>query len=354
MEVRPPVEILNPQLDLNSGGCTFVLRNNTGTALKAKAPVLWAGRTTHLDVDLPSDVEQKFTAEGNVTALLLGKNLLQIAGLPIASTVTTEVLYWPQALPVTGREMNWKPLRLDQFYNDSLSTVLSHSFWTSDTDYPYAVCRDYMLEHLVGDRAGRPNDRLLRARVNNQGVFVTHLGMPFAQRAEGNNLVALSRWKEFPDHITLPVEDVARKVYLLISGITFPVQSQIANLRVVVNYADGGKSNFDLVNPENFDTGWAGFYGGNYHYAANGMEVIGTGPPEEKDVMSRDMPLARPVTILAQQGVPELLDYSDWAAATHADIVDVDCDPSRRIQNVEITVLSNEIIVALYGVTLLK
>jgi hypothetical protein len=70
--------------------------------------------------------------------------------------------------------------------------------------------------------------------------------------------------------------------------------------------------------------------------------------------MSRDMPLARPVTILAQQGVPELLDYSDWAAATHADIVDVDCDPSRRIQNVEITVLSNEIIVALYGVTLLK
>jgi hypothetical protein len=66
------------------------------------------------------------------------------------------------------------------------------------------------------------------------------------------------------------------------------------------------------------------------------------------------MPFAHPGTILAQQGVPELLDYSKWATATHADIVDVDGDPSRRIQNVEITVLSNEIIVALYGITLLK
>jgi len=194
----------------------------------------------------------------------------------------------------------------------------------------------------------------VRASVNSQGVFVTHLGIPFAQRAEGNNLMALSRWKEFPDHITVPVEEVARKLYLLLSGVTFPMQSQIANLRVVVNYTDGGKSEVDLANPENFDTGWMGFIGGNHHYAANGMEVIGTGPPEEKDILARAMPIVRPRTIIAQQGVPELLDYSKWTTATHADIVDVDCDPTSKIQNVVITVLSNEIIVAVHGITLLK
>ena len=89
----------------------------------------------------------------------------------------------------------------------------------------------------------------------------------------------------FPITLSLPVEDMARKIYLLISGVTFPMQSQIANLHVVVNYTDGGKSEVDLANPENFDTGWVGFYGGNYHYAANGMEVIGSGPPEEKDIL---------------------------------------------------------------------
>jgi hypothetical protein len=211
-----------------------------------------------------------------------------------------------------------------------------------------------MLEHLVGDRSGRPNDNLLRSRVNAAGVFLTHVGIPFAERAVGNNVVILSRWKEFPDHISVPVQEVARKVYLLISGITFPMQSQIANVRVVVNYAEGGKSSLDLVNPDNFDSGWRGFYGGNYHYAANGMEVIGSGPPEEKDDEAKTMPIARPGTILAEQGVPEPLDYSKWTSATHADIVDVDCDPSRKIQDVVITVLSNEIIAAVHGITLLK
>jgi hypothetical protein len=250
--------------------------------------------------------------------------------------------------------MNWKLVPLDRFYNDRLSTVLSYPFWTWDTDYPYPVCRDYMFDHLLGNRTGRPNDNRLRARISEQGVFVAENGIPFAQRAEGNNIVALSRWSDFPPQVAVPVRDTARKIYLLISGLTFPMQSQIANLHVVVNYADGGKSDLDLVNPDNFDTGWAGFYGGNYHYATNGMEVIGSGPPEEKDIMSRDMPFAHPGTLLGQQGVPELLDYSKWATATHADIVDMECDPARRIQSLEVMVLSNEIIVALYGVTLLK
>jgi hypothetical protein len=84
------------------------------------------------------------------------------------------------------------------------------------------------------------------------------------------------------------------------------------------------------------------------------MEVIDASSPEETDMMSRHMPVARPATILGQQGVPGLLDYARWATPTHAGIVDVDCDPSRTIENLELTVLSNEIILALHGVTLLK
>ena len=107
------------------------------------------------------------------------------------------------------------------------------------------------------------------------------------------------------------------------------------------------------MNPENFDNSWGGF-GGSYHYAANGMEVIGTAPPGKVDPMARHMPVAQPGTLLGQQGVPEMLDYAKWGAPAHADIIDVDCDPSREIQNAEITVLSNEIIVAVHGVTLMK
>jgi len=355
VQVRPAVEILSPHLDFNTGDCDFTLRNNTAMAMEEHGTAHWAGRPTGLDVHLHPGAEERFKVEGNLSALLLGKNLLEIAGLPEASTVRTEVLYWPQTPPVALPTMHWKLLRLDQFYNDSLSTVLFHPFWSSDTAYADPVCRDYMLEHLVGDRSGRPNDNLLRSRVNDKGVFVTHVGIPFAERVVGKNIVALSlTWKSFPDHIVVPVESTARKVYFLISGVTFPMQSQIANACLVINYADGGKTDLDLVNPQNFDSGWAGFFGGSYHYAANGMEVIGNVSRGEEDLMSQSMPVVRPGTILGQQGVPEQLDYHQWAYPTHADIVDVDCDPSRRIQSVEFTVLSNDIIVAVHGITVLK
>jgi hypothetical protein len=351
LEVRPPFEIVNPQLDPASAECRFTLRNNRPLGVKLTAKALWTGKATELQLDLPARAEAHLTAQGNPSALLLGKNRLEVSGLPGGTTLQTEAGYWPPAPPAAAAQMVWKLVRLDPFYNDRLAAILSHPFWTSGTDYPYPVCRDYMLEHLVGDRSRRPNDDRLRSRVNAQGVLATEVGIPFAQRAEGKNLVALSRWKDFPAHLAVPINEKARKIYLLLSGVTFPMQSQIANLHIAVNYVDGGKTELDLVNPETFDSSWAGFFGGNYHSTSNGMEVIGAG---ETDMMGSHMPAARPQTILGQQGAPEPLDYSQWTAASHADIVDLDCDPSRPVQTLEITVLSNEIIAALHGVTLLK
>lgn len=354
IEVRAPLEIVNTPLDVRTGECHFVLRNNTAYEVKAEAKAQWTGRTSDMTISLPSGAERQYKADGSVSGLLLGKNSLEITGFANASRLFRDVLYWPEHAPAK-QEQGWRPLSLDSFYNESLSTVLLHPFWTSE--YPYSVCCDYMLDHLIGARSKLPNDRRLRASVSKQGVFVTQVGIPFAQRAKGNNMVALSRWREFSDHIEIPVNDSTRKIYLLISGVTFPMQSQIANARVVVHYADGGESTMDLVNPENFDNGWGGF-GGNYHYAANGMEVIADKPPQATNI---EPPTAQPVTILGQHGMPDpnegqkapqLLGATE--EAPHADIVDLDCDPTRRIRSVEVKVLSNEIILGLLGVTLLK
>jgi hypothetical protein len=354
VEVRQALEILNPSIDADSGKCTFALRNNTDAAIKFKAKALWTGRSVALDIDLPPGKEQTLSVEGSQEALVLGRNRLEIVGLHAAPDLQAEVVYWPPAAPTKIKDAQWQLLRLDSHYNDQLSTVFFHPFWTSDAEYPYAACRDYMLEHLNGDRRTPPNDLLLRSKVNAQGVFVTHVGIPFAERAAGNNIVALSRtWRNFPDHLTMPVGAQARKIYYLISGITFPMQSQIANAQIIVRYNDGKESTLDLVNPENFDNSWGGF-GGSYHYAANGAEVIGAVLPNEMDGMARAMPVAQQMNLLGQQGVPETLEYAKWAGPAHADIIDMDCDPSREIQSTEIQVLSNEIIVAVHGITLMK
>lgn len=349
LEVRPALEIESVQPDFNTGACRFALRNNTARELKARAQVSWAGKTTALPVSLPSQSEQKLAVEGRAEGLLLGKNRLEVAGLPGLGVISTEVNYWPESAPprTVGR---WETLRLDSQYNDSFSTILLRPYWTSE--YPYAVCCDYMLDHLNGPRNRVPDDRRLRRLADAGGVFTTRYGIPFAQRAEGKNIVALGRWKELPDRIVIPVNGSARRIYLLLSGMTFPMQSHIPNARVTVRYDDGRTSVLDLVNPANFDNGW-GQFGGAYHYAENGVEIIGEKQPESKTPVHT---IASPGVILRQHGSPEPYVQPEWDLAPpppHADIVDVVCDPGRKIRSVEVEVLSNEIIVALLGATLL-
>jgi hypothetical protein len=347
VEIRPAVEVLNPRLEAAFGRCRFGLRNNTAQEIDAKAHSLWAGNGTTLDVRLRAGAEQQFTAEGSPDRLLLGRNRLDLSGFPGLGPVSAEVLYWPEAPP--NRKESWRTLPLDSFYNDSFATVLLHHFWSSE--YPYPVCRDYAIDHLIPS-AGRnriPDDSRLRSSVDDRGVFLTHYGIPFAQRQQDNNLVALSRWSEFPRQVEIPVHGPARKIYLLLSAITFPIQSHIANARVTVRYADGGKSELDLVNPDNFDNGW-GKFGGTDHYAANGMELLSLTQTRKKQSHSLE--------ILDQLDVPGLVRIRDladkWEERPHADIIDVDCDARRNIESVELEVLSNEIIVGLLGVTLLQ
>lgn len=350
IEVRAPLEITNVLPEFGSGACRFTLRNNTARELKAGAKATWTGRTVPLAVSVPAHGSQEFAVHGSADGLLLGGNRLEISGLPVSGRVATEVLYWPETAPARPAD-RWQTVNLDSSFNDSFSTILSRPFWTSE--YPSPVCCDYMLDHLSGRRNRVPDDSRLRSRVNTEGVFNTRYGIPFAQRARGNNMVALARWKDLPDSIEIPLDGSARRIYLLLSGITFPMQSHIANARLTLHYDDGGTSVLDLVNPENFDNGW-GKPGGTYHYAANGMELIGEAQPDSGEPVN---PKAWRNVILRQHGTPDPFVQPEWdlpALPPHADIVDVACDPGRGIRGLKVEVLSNEIIVGLLGVTLLR
>ena len=345
VEVRPPFEILNPTLDAATGDSRFTVRNNTSGEANLRASASWAGRKTNVDIRLPAGAEQQFRVEGNAENLLLGRNHLELSGFPVVERVTADILHWPETPPT--RKERWRTLPLGSLYNDSLATVLLHNFWSSE--YPYPVCLSYAIEHLngFGWRNRIPDDSRLRSGVDDGGVFLTRYGIPFAQRKQGNNMVALSRWNEFPSRIRIPVNGFARRIYMMLSSITFPIQSQIANARITVHYADGGSGNLDLVNPDNFDNGW-GQFAGTYHYAATGMELLSLTQTRKQE--------APKFKILEQHEVPGLVLYdpNKWEERPHADIIDVDCEPARKIESLEIEVLSNEIIVGLFGMTLLE
>lgn len=341
VEVRPRFEITATEPGAN---CRFRLRNNTAEPVHAPATITWAGRTSSVQLSVPAHEERPFEVQGNPSEFLLGANRLEVAvgGKPIA---TTSVLNWTRA-----DAARYQPVAIESLFNDSFATILAHRFWTSD--YPYAVCCDYMFDHLAGSRSWVPDDRRLRAAVDAQGLFHTRYGIPFAQRAEGKNLVAVGRWNHLPASIDVPLEGKARRIYLLYSAFTFAMQSHIANARVTLEYADGGTTLLDLVNPENLDNGW-GKPGGTYHYAAAGSEVIGEPLPPPAELH----PVARRDVILRQHPAPSAFVQPEWEQAPlppHADILDVPCDRTRPLRRLKLEALSNEVIVALLGVTALR
>lgn len=338
VEVRPPLEIRDARVHAATGGCRFALRNNTDRPWQIRMRVRWAGVDGNIDGVLPPHSANTYRAAGDGTALLPGTNVLEVENL------TAEVPYWPEA---KGDGLTWRTVSLEPHFSESLPTVLLRNFWS--TEVPYAVCRDYAIDHLklFGIRMRIPDDSRLRSEVNAQGLFVTRYGIPFAQRREGNNMVALSRWPGHPTTVKMVVRRPARRVYLLLSALAFPTQSHIANARVTLHYEDGGQASTELENPRNLDNGW-GTLGGTWHYTANGMELLSL----PKTYMQRP-PVS---TVLEQHEVWKAAapPPAEWEERPHADIVSVACDAGRHIRSIEVEVLSQDIIVGLFGLTLLE
>ena len=349
IEIRPRVEILTPQIS-RAGECTFRLRNNSAVVTLRNIEAHWAGANQLLEGDLRPGEAGDFRIPSGTSSLLLGENQLTVTA-PSIETVAAKIPYWPSN-PETPSKEPWKTIRLDSLYDESLENLLSRKFWSSD--YKYAPCFDYLLAHLNGDRSRPPNATSLRKKVNTEGIFETAYGLPFAQRAAGDNMIALSLWNDFRRSVEVPIDQSAHRIYLLLSAITFPMQSHIANGRVTVRYIDGSSSALDLVNPTNLDNG-IGTFGGTYHYTANGHVMIGEVPPFEYP--------PQPMLLLRQHGVPDHDEevHPAWEnsartrppLASHADIIGVDCDPAKKIRIIQVEARANNVILALFGLTLL-
>jgi hypothetical protein len=204
-----------------------------------------------------------------------------------------------------------EPLSLAEYYNLKIEDIFKQQYVS-----PKPARRDWIRpDGLSGWNAViTPDDSQMREKIKN-GKLLTEAGIPFRQAKEGNNAVFVSQWDNFPACVQIPVGKSAGKIYFLISGTTFPMQSHLANGRITVVYCDGGQEQLDLINPDNYDDGLADF--GYYHYAKdNGCEILGKN--------------------------------------THADIVEIPADPARTIDQIVFEALSNQVVIGLLGMTLMK
>ncbi|MCL5098311.1 MAG: DUF4450 domain-containing protein [Candidatus Omnitrophica bacterium] len=85
-----------------------------------------------------------------------------------------------------------------------------------------------------------------------KGQIVTPQNALFTRFATEKNIAFTSLWDNWPRSVTVPINQEAEAVWMLVCGSTFPMQTRIPNAEVRFRYADGRTEKLELVPPLNF------------------------------------------------------------------------------------------------------
>ncbi len=191
----------------------------------------------------------------------------------------------------------------------------------------------YWKQHLLqyhGSRNQEISDAAWRNKVGEDGIAWVTDGIPFKTSKDGPNIGVVSRAGGFPETLTIPVAAKGQALYLMLSGMTFPVQSHVVNLRITLDYADGESVVRDLVNPFDIGDCWSTWCGRYHDCTANGFENIGgrTGTAGSIEVDDLTQPIA--------------LD-------TEAQLLRFDLRPEVELKSFTIEAYANDIIFGIMG-----
>jgi hypothetical protein len=225
-------------------------------------------------------------------------------------------------------------------FNEAVTNVLPRMTRTAKPPPPpasqvgFGYWRDHLLQYH-GSRNEAISDSAWRNKVGPDGTAWTTDGIPFQSSKTGPNIGMVSLAGDFPAQLEFPVKAAGQTLYLMISGMTFPAQSHVVNLRVTLRYADGQAQSVDLVNPFGIGDCWSTWCGRFHDTAANGFENIGgrTGPAGSSQVADLTQPIA--------------LD-------TEAHLVGLPLRTGAVLEGVGLEAIANDCLFGVMGATLLK
>ncbi len=247
---------------------------------------------------------------------------------------------WSAPQVAKGDLATWTLVDLATTFNDSVTNVLPRV--TREAKPPalpasqvgFGYWKDHLLQYH-GSRNQPVSDAAWRKKVGDDGAAWTSDGIPFKTSKDGANIGVVTLAGGFPTQLEFPVNARGRKLYLMISGMTFPVQSHVVNLRVTLHHANGKAEAVDLINPFGIGDCWSTWCGRYHDTAANGFENIGgrTGPAGSSEADDLTKPIA--------------LD-------TEAHLIALDLNPEVELRRVSLEAIANDCIFGIMGATVLK
>lgn len=313
VEAVPPFAIENARVAAAPGvegvGLVFTLVNNTYEAYQGDARITFAGLELDAGLDVPAGEAQTVRLPlDRMAGVTPGHMTVRVRGDGL--DLTGRARLWCVFDALSGRRAAFRgECALIPFErNDTLAEIFTREY---DADNPPE------LNNWTWYKTDYINTSAMRKRAKD-GVLMTHVGVPFAVTMEGNDGLYVSRWDLFPQAARVAVGVRGDKLYLLLANHTHNSQTHLTQAEVVLEYADGDEQTVPLTGPADID-------GMLQHYSDMAPEWIG----------GRD---------------------GGWyghgrASGVHADVTDIELDPSRELAGFEIRCVTEETLIGLLGAT---
>ncbi|MBX3739124.1 MAG: DUF4450 domain-containing protein [Candidatus Didemnitutus sp.] len=286
----------------------------------------------------------------------------QVAGLPGARTLFARVeqgpLRWWQPIELRVSEAataaplvfttDWRaaiapaqcePLALAPLFNDRVTELFRHDYLAPRSPFASLALARNGYGTWTHPNATFPIDDSGLRRAATNGALSLPNGVPLATPAavDAPNVAFVSQWENFPRELTTPLAGRARKIYLLMAGSTWAMQSRLDNGEIVVTYRDGTVTRLALENPT---TWW----------------------PIDQDYFVDDFAFARsgglPLRVDLKTGLVRVLDATTFNGAGRtipggaATVLDLALDPTKELQSLTVRALANDVVIGLMSATL--
>jgi hypothetical protein len=193
---------------------------------------------------------------------------------------------------------------------------------------------------------------LITAQIDDSGLMnkrkngkVEFLGIPFLIDKTDQNIAFASQWDNYPDSVEIPVSGKGKKIFFLMAGSTNPMQSQITNGKITVQYIDGSSTELELKNPVNWWPIEQDLFDDNFAF-----EI-----PDDKipyRVQLKTGELYKGGTLSKYSGIKGFTDRAvEGGAAT---ILDLPIDQNKELKSIKLTAVSNDVVIGMMSATVLK
>ena len=245
-------------------------------------------------------------------------------------------------LKVKGTD-SYQPVDLSGVYNSNITDIFSNRYESPRSPYTtLQIPVQGIGEWCHPEDTAHIDDSGLRRMVDADGVLKTSLGIPFASVKEGHNIAYTSLFDNYPDRISVPLNGKANAVQLLLAGSTNHMQSYVENGRIRVKYADGTEEILPLIAPNN----WCPI---EQDYYIDGKQFRLDTPRPYRITLKEGIVSDNLGDALGIEGV-----YGRRIDGGAGVMLRIDLDSAKELKELELETLSNDVVIGLAGLTLVK